>query len=36
MAGDRDPLRRDELDAHARRHVQASGADTQDAETWSG
>ena len=31
MAGDRDTLRRDErLNAHARRHVQASGANIQD------
>ena len=32
MAGDRDTLRRDQRsDADARRHVQASGADIQDA-----
>ena len=32
VARDRDPLRRDEeLDAHAGRHLQASGADIQDA-----
>ena len=32
VAGDRDPLRRDEdLDAYAGCHLQASGADVQDA-----